>query len=186
LNFKIWVVLAIGFIGKSALADSWPSPTVQSSSSPNGEFLLRVVPSEDWGNKKALAIVFSFEGTKYTQKSTFNMTNEISPSKVLITDFGTTFSFDNWGELGLGYVVVVYSAGGDILNKYTLNQLYDEDAIRKIKQSVSSVWWRDTTAPPWTYQDIVCVKDSIGGSFMFNSMNGEFTYSKGEGCRLAQ
>jgi hypothetical protein len=81
LNFKILVVLALGFIGKSALADSWPSPTVQSSSSPNGEYVLRVEPSEDWGTKKAVAFVFAFDGTKYTQKTTFKMTNEISHSK---------------------------------------------------------------------------------------------------------
>jgi hypothetical protein len=185
LNFKILVVLALGFIGKSALADSWPSPTVQSSSSPNGEFVLRVEPSEDWRTKKAVAFVFAFDGTKYTQKTTFKLTNEISPSKVLITDYGTIFSFDNWGELGLGYVVVVYSEDGEIINKYTLNQLYNEEVKDKIKQTVSSIWWRDTAALPWTYQDIVCVKDSIGGSFIFKSQTGEYSYSMVEGCRLA-
>lgn len=183
IRVTLFIIFSLILCGKT-LADSFPSPTSLGASSPNGDWLLRVEPAENWVDGSAVAYVFSFDGTSYIQKATFTTANRISPSTVLITDEGTVFAFDHWDGRGHGDVIYVYKYDGTVVKKYSLKDLYTEEDILRFSRTVSSIWWRDQSSRPWTYERIVCVKDSLGGSFEFDTQTAEFTYTVKDGCAL--
>ena len=178
------IVIIILFFYADALADSFPPPSILGVSSPNGAWILRVEPADNWWEKPAEAYVFLFDGKKYVKQTPFTMNNRVSPSTVLITNEGTIFSFDNWDGRGHGDVIYVYKHDGTALKKYSLNDLYSESDILKFKRTVSSIWWRDLSSRPWTYKGIVCVKDALGGSLEFDTETAEYQYTPKDGCGL--
>lgn len=184
MNRAQCIVIFILYFCADALADSFPPPSTLGVSSPKGNWVLRVEPAENWWEKPAKAHVFSFDGVSYVKLAVFTMNNRISPSTILITNEGTIFAFDRWDGRGHGDVIYVYQNDGTALKKYTLNDLYSESDILKFRKTVSSIWWRDLSSRPWTYEGIVCVKDSLGGSLEFDTQTAEFKHSVKDGCEL--
>ena len=168
-------------------ADSWNAPETKSSVSPDGRYLVRVEPN--WSQNKnaayASAHAFMWDGKSYKLIRKFALRNYIAPSYILVTNNSTLFAFDDHGELGGDNAIVVYSLFGTVIKSYELNDLFPNEKIDKFHTTVSSIWWRDTKSPPWTYSDVVCVRDSSGGSFRINTLTGEYEYSNEQGCKLA-
>jgi hypothetical protein len=186
LKLYYGVVLYLLVFCNNLFADSWPDPVVQSVSSPNGKFILTVKPKDNsLGENSAHASIYTFTDSEYTINKTFRLNNKVSPSTILITNEGVIYTFDNYGRLGSGYVVVIYNADGQLIKQYKLSDLYTDETKAKIKRTVSSTRWRSNISRPWTYSDVVCVRDSIGGSFMFSANTGEYEYSTTSVCELA-
>lgn len=183
MNFTIGVLFTLLFMSNYAFSKAAPY-MIQGTASPNGEYVLRVHPAKTCCEEKAKAVVYKFDGTSYAINKEFPLINRMAPSTILITNIGTVFTFDDWGMNGIDKVISIYTLSGDLLKSLSLEELYSREIIKTFDMSTSSIYWRDLTARPWTFSDIVCVKDSVGGSFAFDVESGEYEYSKTDVCKI--
>ena len=179
--FLIFFILSYSF----AFADSRSGPERVASSSPDGEYLVRV--HSPIKNPKALAAatLFRFSMGKYKKEISFDLLDGDYPTFVLVTDKGTIFTFDNHPlSLGRGNVVSIYSSSGTLIKSYKLEDLFHGEDLESIyyNRSVSNIWWRCIDSKPWANYYHVFVRDTIGGQFTFNSESGTFEYKNEGGC----
>lgn len=181
---KFFSTILLLFVSSFVIADKWDSPSEMASASPNSKYVVRVVPPELNTGEKSIATLFVFDGVSYTELSRFPLRNEISPVNIVITNQGRVFTFDNWASMGFGeHVVAIYSSSGELKKTYRLEDLYGKEDFEKIKmnRSVSSIHWQCSSSRPWTHYDLVFVRDTIGGSFIFDD-DGGFSYKRKDGC----
>ncbi len=176
----------------SVSGDTWSPPQIISIISDNGRYVIRVVPTEKWkeasedqNNKKAKAIYYLLSSDKstYYKYKEFNLINTISPVDISINNNGNLITLDNWHSLGYGSVVTLFDRSGNILKNYTLKDFYSKDQIESMNKTVSSIWWRCRSIPPYydTHENALLINDSKGGILSINFNDGSFKYEKGLG-----
>ena len=121
-----------------------------------------------------------FNGTSYEKVGVVTLLNPIAPVDIKVTNSGSLITIDNWHNVGVGSVVAIYSASGQLVKKYSLSDLFSPKDLARIPRSVSSIHWRchgdstmlDSDAKVW-------IKDSVGGRFAFNPTTGTFEHKRG-------
>jgi hypothetical protein len=151
----------------AALADSWPLPEPAKYYSSNKRFYIEVIPRklesqlkffddkvkgvEPAGSPRGLkdnyckgALYRQTADGKYEKVWESRLSNEVAPVAALVSDDGEhVVTFDNWHAVGFGdNVVAIYGAGGRLIKKLSLEDIFPRDAIIKLPRSVSSIYWR--------------------------------------------
>lgn len=179
--FRISIVVCL-FASTVVMGDSWRPVEVLGTSSNNGDYVARVLPARTyWWQRKPLAIIYKNIDEEYVQQESFNISASPAPAEIAISNNGYLYTFDRWGQLGGGDVVVAYSPLGKMIKKYKLEDLYTDDQIEKIFHTKSSTHWRCTGYKPWFNIDLI-VQDSIGGYFVFKEKQATFTYHNESKC----
>ena len=190
---KAFAWLAFALLIPAAFADQWNSPESRAFPSPNGHFILRVVPGhihisgeipglerfnlppDTQPTRSTMAQIFELtaKGDRYQKIREFSLLNQSSPVDACISDLGEVYTFDDWGSMGRGLVVVCYSADGKLKKEFTLEDLIPAKPRAEIEEnhrSVSSTWWRkdsgriQTTVPHFGMGYIVVITDILGGN----------------------
>lgn len=149
----------------SAFADSWLPPSVRSYSSANGEWKLTIYPrgltsQVDYfkdkvdgkpnaggvpGDSQASPIghMERRQGGRWQTAWKAPLVNDVSPVEAVVSDDGTTVTFDNWHSVGWGDdAVVIYAADGTQIRKFGLAAFLPKHYINAVPHSVSSIHWR--------------------------------------------
>jgi hypothetical protein len=177
----------------SAWADSWPDATVKAVASESGEIVVRITPGTSIGDtygfagspkgKFASAQWFRYRDNRYELYQTAAMPNPVAPIQVAVANDGTMVTLDNWHNVGMGDIVVIYGPDGKLQNKYGLRDLYPVATIEKIERSVSSIWWRCMRSEPRIdRRNVLQIDDTLGGRFTFQLASGKQSYEAGAGA----
>jgi len=170
-------------------ADSWPGPVTLTRFSDDGRFFVRITPGSSVGDTYGFAgepkgpyasaqfYALQADGSYRLVKRT-SLLNPIAPVDAIVTKRGYLVTFDNWHNLGFGKVLAVYGPSGDPIASYTLEQLYSADQLRRIRQSVSSRYWR---CAPFHFVDPaeqtqLYVREALGGDFVLTIATGTIAY----------
>jgi len=169
--------------------DDWPGPTTLVRFSDTGEFFVRISPGrslgDTWGftgaakGPYASARFYALQPDKsYHLVSEVSLLNPVAPVDALVTRRGYLVTFDNWHNLGFGKVLAVYAPSGKPVAGYELEQLYPSDQIKKIRESMSSRYWR---CAPFgfvdpTEQTQLYIREALGGEFVLTIATGTITY----------
>lgn len=187
--------LAIGFalLAQSLVADDWPGPRVMSVFSEDGGRFVRVEPGQSTGDTVGFAgapkgryargmFYVRRDDLSYVLSADIALQNPVAPVDLLLSNAGYLIAFDNWHNVGYGKVVTIYDPTGEVVEAWQLDQLYTVEQVATITQSISSRWWR---CLPFHFTDPdkqtkVCVRESLGGYFVFDLATGGFTYHPGQ------
>jgi hypothetical protein len=175
-----------------ARADSWAAAKLQARTSPNGQYVVRVTPGKSMGDvygyggepkgAYAKAEWYRFNGKSYEKVNEANLLNPISPVDIEVTNSGLLIAIDNWHNLGIGSILVIYTPSGGIIKKYTLLDLYSADDLEKIERTTSSFHWRCPGLSTYLESDTeLWVADSLGGNFVFNPSTGSYVHNGDRG-----
>jgi hypothetical protein len=148
-----WLILMLLGVTAGVEADEWVGPIVREVFSASRDWFVRVVPGKNEGDStrvagaaKASNATAEFyrrqEDRSYRLVSERALANPVAAVDFLVTDRGYLATVDNWGSIGYGKVVVLYSPRGDLIQAFELKDLFSADEIEKFAHSVSSIWWR--------------------------------------------
>jgi hypothetical protein len=164
-------VLLLFAICTAAIADSWPSAKVRGVASPNGNIVVRVLPGDSLGDvmgfagekkgRPAQAMYYRLEGDRYIKYQEAPLLNPIAPVDFFVSDNGEIATLDNWHNMGIGKIVVVYAPDGTVRQSHELKEIYSQADLKKMKTSTSSIWWR-CNSPPLFERGTVSFYDQIG------------------------
>lgn len=149
----------------SAFADSWLPPKVQSHESADGNWKLTIYPRGltsqlDYfkdkvdgksnaggipGDSQASPIghMQRKQGGRWLTAWKAPLVNDVSPVEAVVSNDGTTATFDNWHSVGWGDdAVVLYAADGRQIRKFGLSAFLPRHYINAVPRSVSSIHWR--------------------------------------------
>ena len=148
------LLLACGLVW----ADSWPAAKIAAMASPSGRVVVRVIPGTNLGEvygfagakagKPATAVYYRLGAVdEYLKYQEVSLQNPIAPVFFAVSDAGELVTLDNWHNMGVGNAVVIYRPDGQVLRSYELVQIFSTSELQKIRQSVSSIWWRCNSPP---------------------------------------
>lgn len=195
-NLVFTVTLFTG-MATVAFADDWVGPQVSGVASPNGKILVRVVPGNSMGEvegfadsprgERAHALYYRLDGKeKLTLFQEVILENPVAPVFYVVTNQGAIVTFDNWHNVGMGKVIVIYSPAGKVLKSHTLTELYTKAEVAKMPRSVSSIWWRCRAEPISDHSYKVVFKDVLSNVVEVNPENGAVNkVGKHKGCESA-
>lgn len=196
LRFAAPLALVSGvLLTPSAHADSSPPARIQARASENGQFVVRVVPGKSMGDVYgyggrptgpfAMAEWHRFDGVSYRKVHTTFLLNPIAPINMEFTNQGVLVTLDNWHNRGIGNILVIYAANGDVIKKYTLTDLYSLEDTKRFQTTASSIHWRCQGVSTVLESDKeLVIDDSIGGRFIVQLDTGAFQYLRqGGSCR---
>lgn len=152
-------------LATSAFADSWLPPSVRSYSSANGEWKLTIYPRGltsqlDYfkdkvdgtpnaggvpGDTQASPIghMQRKQGGRWQTAWKAPLANDVSPVEAVVSNHGTSVTFDNWHSVGWGDdAVVFYATDGTQIRKFGLAAFLPKHYINAVPRSVSSIHWR--------------------------------------------
>ena len=141
----------------SLAADDWPAARVREVFSASRDWFVRVTPGASLGElvgfagaprgTHAMATFFRrrVEDGSYRQLREILLQNPVAPVDLLVTDFGTLVTLDNWHNRGYGKAVAAYSPEGDVVAALELRDLFLPGEIGGFQHSVSSITWRRDT-----------------------------------------
>ena len=167
----ITLLMGIALLPAVSLADSWFPAQTETILSANGKFRVTVVPRPLEGalayfSDKVDGIEPAGQDPGEAQRSPvarverladsgewefvwqMPLVNNVAPVVVLLADDGSRLvTFDNWHSKGYGDdAVVIYDRQGEVVRKFSLEQMLPADYVRHLPRSVSSLQWRGTPA----------------------------------------
>jgi len=159
-------IAALAWIPGSARLDTWLPPTTRTTESADHRSRVTVVPrpiggalaffedkvkgKEPAGQAKGdaqtspVARVEKIDAAgKWQLAWQKPLVNDVAPPTVLLADGGAYLvTFDNWHSAGFGDdVVVIYDAHGNLVKKFSLDQILPSAWVHFLPRSVSSRWW---------------------------------------------
>ena len=141
-------VLGLFCLLPAAYADSWlpPKPSVTYESL-NGDarFIVTASPrSDSLINCRGAAWIKSSD-SEWRQLWDKPLQNRLSPVTAVVANGGWRIvTFDNYYSVGYGdEVIVFYNETGDLIKKYSLENLLSKEELDRVPRSVSSRWWRN-------------------------------------------
>ena len=187
------ILAALAICAASLQADSWPAAQRTEIFSEDGKRFVRITPGESYGDtigfagaekgKYAHAELFERAPDRsFRLAADFDLVNPVAPVDALLSNSGRLITFDNWHNAGYGKVVAIYSAEGELVKAYELEELYSAEALTDVQASVSSRWWR-CKPQGWsdpTEQTLVYVHEQRGGYWVFSMSDGAKRYDAGE------
>jgi hypothetical protein len=196
LRVAVQIIVATwAMLTPSAHADSSLPARIQARASENGQFVVRVVPGKSMGDVYgyggrptgpfATAEWHRFDGMSYRKVHTSFLLNSIAPIDMELTNQGVLVTLDNWHNRGIGNILVIYAANGEVIRKYTLTDLYSPEDAKRFETSVSSTHWRCQGVSTALESDKeLVIDDSIRGRFVVQLDTGAFKYLRqGGSCR---
>jgi hypothetical protein len=155
-----------------ALADSSRAPAATAGASPNGEYVVRVVPGTPPATYST-ATWYRHIGKDFKRFQTIALLHPVAPGIIRVADNGALVTVDNWGQSGRGVVLTIHSNRGKLLRSYTLTDLYTASQISKFKHSVSNIRWRHHQIPETFFgENKVYVTDCTQGSIVVDTETG--------------
>jgi hypothetical protein len=164
---KTGAILALVMLACVARADQWSLPKPRAFASPNGRYILRVIPGDSDAGRKTTAVILeiSQKEDRYEKIREYPLANHWAPADAFISDAAEVYTFDDWGSAGYNLVLVWYSAEGQKKAEYSLAQLIPERQRKEIidhHSTKSSIWWRSSHRP-WIDMGYLHVEDVLGG-----------------------
>jgi hypothetical protein len=178
------LILAVLAVAGPARADSWSAAVASGVASPNGNYVVRVLPGESLGDvvgfagskkgRYAKAIYYRLQADNgYGKYLEVELLNPIAPVYVAVSNAGELVTLDNWHNVGFGKVVAVYAPDGRVRRSYSLADLYSAEELGKVRRSVSSIWWRCPHAPRLDERaSTLELADALGNSIGINLGTG--------------
>ena len=148
---KLMVLFVLLWIPES-YADSWKSPTTKAAISADGIFVARVpLPvneriRESVGSGVSVEL-YRFSGDSYVLLHSFELNSHRMPMLVFVSNAGTIITIDQWGAMGYGNIISIYSADGDVIAEHALDDIFSSSEIKKMQVTTSSIWWRSGDTP---------------------------------------
>jgi hypothetical protein len=192
-RYRAVVVVAVILAPAGMRADNWPAPQTRNVFSRDGSHFVRIVPGSSWGDVEgfqgaatgeyARGLFYALEPDRsYRLVADVALVNPVAPVDALVTNRGDLVTFDNWHNFGFGAVIAIYDPAGALRASYTLEQLYGDEKLSDVPQSVSSRWWR---CQPTGFVDpetetSLYVSEHLGGEFVLDLSPPSFTYHPGE------
>jgi hypothetical protein len=154
MNYKkgkiVLIIISLIFLFPVFLfADSWLPPKTRYYYSTNKNYYFEVIPllldrpkSND--NYCKGTLYESIKGTPDKAVWTKQLMNDVSPSRVFVTNNGKyVITFDNWANVGYGNdVVVIYGKEGNLIKSFALEDIISShDFEEYVTYSISSRWW---------------------------------------------
>lgn len=101
--------------------------------SPDGNIVVRVLPGDSLGEvmgfagekkgRPAQAMYYRVaEGDRYIKCQEAPLHNPIAPFDFYVSDSGEMATLDNWHNMGIGKIVVVYAPDGTVRQSHEANQ----------------------------------------------------------------
>jgi len=146
------------------------------NASPDGETLVKSVSYGEGGNY-AKAIFYhnseKIEDLKVSQS--FDLVDGRLPKSIFVSNNGSLVTLDDWNAYGRGEnVIVVYNNKGVVQKKYSLNDLYPGNKVKKFLVTSSSIYWRCVkVAPNVYYEKQLHIYDYLGGELILDKDSGE-------------
>lgn len=125
----------------AAFADSWVPPSPKVVASPDTRVLARITPGRQDQSASVALYRIDAANERYVSHARWNLPQRRAPVDVLVNDAAQLVVLDDWGQMGKGQVLTIYSAEGELRFAFTLKQLLGE-AAASVPASVSSLWWR--------------------------------------------
>lgn len=150
----------------SVFADKWELPRLGKYYSANKMYYLEIIPRQlesavkyfhemaqgkkDAGSPEGLVdnyckgTLYKLDADKgYQQEWSQPLVNDVFPAGALVSNAGEyVVTFDNWHSVGYGdNVVVIYDSQGQLIKKFSLEDILSKETITKICVTVSSRWW---------------------------------------------
>ena len=141
-------VLGLFCLLPAAYADSWlpPKPSVTYESL-NGDarFIVTASPRSNALIACHGAAWIKSNGSEWRQLWNKPLQNQLSPVTAVVANGGWRIvTFDNFYSVGYGAeVIVFYNEAGDLIKKYSLEDLLSKEELDRVPRSVSSRWWRN-------------------------------------------
>lgn len=193
-TFSVALTLALS-CDFAVYADSSPPAKMQARASVNGEFVVRIAPGSSMGDVYgfggspkgpfARAEWHHFNGISYEKVREVATLNPFAPVDIEVTNLGTLVAIDNWHNLGIGSIFVIYGPLGNIIKQYTLLDLYSTADLKQLERTTSSIHWRCLGMTALESDTELWIDDSLGGRFVFQLDTGAFEYQRGakqHGC----
>ncbi|WP_154670986.1 hypothetical protein [Proteiniphilum saccharofermentans] len=165
-NMKVRFVLLfiLVFFAGTIHSDVWDPPSIKSYKSENGQFLLKVYPTEipenysKWLSAKPKkkskfsaedtaivhchAILYEIYNSDTIKIWDKKLINRFAPNFVIVANDGKSIvTFDNWSSLGYGVdVMVTYDESGNMVKRYNLEE-FSPFPINNYSLSITSIWW---------------------------------------------
>jgi len=157
-----FILIAI-FFSTYCNAESWLEPSGLSAISRNGEYVLRVLPGDAESGAKSRALVYRLDGDAYKIASEFSLPNRIQPVDVVISSRGKIVALDDWGAVGWGeHVIAAYETDGTLLAAKSIEDLYTNEEISRMKSTAGSRWWHSEEAKLYAFKEYAEVADAFG------------------------
>lgn len=165
---KVWLAIGMLFsvlLATSALADSWLPPSVKTYASADGTWKLTIYPREltsqlDYfqdkvdgksnaggipgdSQKSPIGHMERKQGGRWQTVWKAPLANDVAPVDAVVSNVGTSVTFDNWHGVGWGDdAVVFYAADGSRVREFGLSAFLPEFYVNALPRSVSSIHWR--------------------------------------------
>ena len=141
-NFLILICLIVF----SLFADQWFPAKTEKYYSKNREYYLKVIPGCCIIKKQKSCFGILYKTKKFARDKKIweiALDNNVAPVDVIVSESGDyIITFDNWHQKGYGdNVIVIYDKKGNLLKKFSLEEVLTKYEISKIPISVSSRWW---------------------------------------------
>ncbi len=160
IGLLLWVLLAT-----PALADSWLPPEVRAYASADGAWKLTIYPREltnqlDYfrdkvdgkpnaggvpgdSRKSPIGHMQRKQDGQWRTVWKAPLVNDVAPVDAVVSNLGTSVTFDNWHSVGWGDdAVVFYAADGSRLREFGLTAFLPGFYVNALPRSVSSIHWR--------------------------------------------
>ena len=160
----------------------------------NGTYVVRVQPGESVGDtygfagakkgRYARASVFRAKGEdRYEKVREFDLLNPVAPIDFVVSNAGEVVTLDNWHNMGMGKVLVIYAPDGSVRTSYALSDIYSRTEVGRFEASVSSIWWR-CNYPPFLGRGATKfeVMDKIGNTLEVSLGSGTIEKKPGASC----
>jgi len=184
---RIVIVTILIATMSSAAADSWAPAQSIAAVSENAEWLVRVEPGESIGDvygfagspkgAYAEAILFKYDNDleSYSKVETYRTRNPVAPVDIHVSNSGWLITLDNWHNLGIGSVVASYNSDGELIHELNLADIFSPEDLKKLDQSVSSIWWRCGPTILDSYDTQIGIWDTLGRDISINYVDGDVT-----------
>jgi hypothetical protein len=184
-GFLLGTLLSVATI--APMADDWAAPQTKEVFSASREYFVRVKPGESLGD------TFGFAGQKkgkyaaaefyrrhqdrsYKLIAEAVLLHPVAPVEFFVSNDGRLATIDNWHNIGYGKVVSIYDSRGKVVRSYELSDLFQDEEIKSLGRSVSSIHWRNGPAYIRPDQKTLLITVKSGGDFLFGLETGRFKY----------
>ena len=181
---RIVTVTVLIALMSSAAADSWAPAQPIAAVSENAEWLVRVEPGESIGDvygfagapegEYAEATLYKFDDDleNYSEVGKYRTRNPVAPVEIHVSNSGWLVTLDNWHNLGIGTVIASYDSDGVLVRELNLADIFESEDLKKLEQSVSSIWWRCGPTVLDSYGTSIGIWDTLGRDVSINYVDG--------------
>jgi hypothetical protein len=169
-HFLLYVLISV--FSSAAIADSWMPARPLTISSDGGSYRLTIYPrslsgalpyfedlvegkvnpgQKEGANPRCEASLEILTGNKYELVWRKHLENDVAPISALVSNKDGSFvTFDNWHSVGRGpNTMVIYDSSGEVVRKFSLEDLLPQEHVESLPNSVSSTTWRTNQRLDW-------------------------------------